>query len=108
MERNDLATTIGNLILDQLDNEYQANRLHTDILRAHYEAIHIETSENIVSDLWLYLTEKQNELTDKMRIHRRMELGGLKNNLLFQNHNVWSLVTAMANAGDQLKIPRKD
>lgn len=39
---------------------------------------------------------------------RRMELGGLKNHLLFQNHNVWSLVTAMANAGDQLKIPRKD
>ncbi|MCP1258991.1 hypothetical protein GOB86_09540 [Acetobacter lambici] len=69
MERNDLATEIGKLVLEQLDNEHQANRLNNDILRDHYEACHAETSENIVSDPWQYLTEKQNELTDKMRIH---------------------------------------
>ncbi|MGE4523028.1 MAG: hypothetical protein AB7D19_11180 [Acetobacter sp.] len=69
MERNDLATEIGKLVLEQLDNEHQANTLNNDILRDHYEACHTETSENIVSIPWQYLAEKHNELVDEMRLH---------------------------------------
>ncbi|GAA3676464.1 hypothetical protein [Acetobacter lovaniensis] len=69
MERNDLATEIGKLVLEQLDNEHHANSLNNDILRDHYEACHSETSLNIVSDPWRYLAEKHNDLVDEMRVH---------------------------------------
>ena len=52
MEKNDLATEIGKLVLEQLDNEHHAKSLNNDILRDHYEACRTETSENIVSDPW--------------------------------------------------------
>ena len=71
MERNDLATEIGKLVLEQLDNEHHANSLNNDILRDHYEACYTETSENIVSDPWQYLAEKHNEIADEMRIPSR-------------------------------------
>jgi hypothetical protein len=71
MERNDLATEIGKLVLEQLDNEHQANRLNNDILRDHYEARRAETSENTVSDPWRYIAEKHNEIADEMRVHSR-------------------------------------
>lgn len=38
---------------------------------------------------------------------RRAELGGLKNNLLFQHHNVWSQVTAFASVGDRLLLSQQ-
>lgn len=69
MERNDLATEIGKLVLEQLDNEHHAKSLNNDILRDHYEACYTETSENIVSDPWQYLAEKHNDLVDEMRVH---------------------------------------
>ncbi|MCI1698856.1 hypothetical protein NKW44_13130 [Acetobacter lovaniensis] len=80
MERNDLATEIGKLVLEQLDNEHHANSLNNDILRDHYEACHSETSENIVCDPWQYLAEKHNDLVDEMRVHSSKAT--LKNELI--------------------------
>ena len=39
---------------------------------------------------------------------RRAELGGLKNDLLFHHHNVWSHVAAFADVGDELRLPRHE
>lgn len=50
------------------------------------------------------------DLAYDMRYHKsgRVELGGQKNDFLFQHHNVWCHVTAFADVYDQLLLPRKE
>lgn len=38
----------------------------------------------------------------------KLDLGGFRNTLLFQNHNVWCVVTAFADVYDQLWLPKRE